>query len=116
MIYRRRDGTQLVMFTIGHSTRSIEVFVRLLNAHGVQCVIDVRTIPGSRYNPQFNRDRLSWARVRGTRVTYPTRRPRPSWCCESPIEDRRMTGGTLMMMTDALELVGIGALAFLIWT
>jgi uncharacterized protein (DUF488 family) len=51
--------TPLVVFTIGHSTRSIAQFVRLLKAHHVQRVIDVRTIPRSRHNPQFNRDRLS---------------------------------------------------------
>lgn len=49
----------VVVFTIGHSTRSIADFIRLLKAHGVQRVIDVRTIPRSRHNPQFNRDRLS---------------------------------------------------------
>ena len=49
----------LVVFTIGHSTRTIADFIRLLKAHGVQRVIDVRTIPRSRHNPQFNRDQLS---------------------------------------------------------
>lgn len=50
---------RLVIFTIGHSTRPIDVFIRLLKAHGVQRVVDVRTIPRSRHNPQFNRDQLS---------------------------------------------------------
>lgn len=49
----------LVVFTIGHSTRTIADFIRLLKAHGVQRVIDVRTIPRSRHNPHFNRDQLS---------------------------------------------------------
>jgi uncharacterized protein (DUF488 family) len=49
----------LVVFTIGHSTRAIEDFIRLLKAHGVERVIDVRTIPRSRHNPQFNRGQLS---------------------------------------------------------
>jgi uncharacterized protein (DUF488 family) len=49
----------VVVFTIGHSTRAIADFIRLVKAHGVQRVIDVRTIPRSRHNPQFNRDRLS---------------------------------------------------------
>lgn len=48
----------LTVLTIGHSTRSIEEFIRLLQAHGVECVIDVRTIPRSRHNPQFNVDAL----------------------------------------------------------
>lgn len=50
---------RLTIFTIGHSTRTIGAFVRLLQAHGVQRVVDVRTMPRSRHNPQFNRDRLS---------------------------------------------------------
>ena len=44
--------------TIGHSTRSLPEFVELLRAHGVQHLVDVRTIPRSRHNPQFNRDAL----------------------------------------------------------
>ena len=47
------------MFTIGHSTRTIADFIRLLKAHAVQRVIDVRTIPRSRHSPQFNRNQLS---------------------------------------------------------
>ena len=49
----------LVVFTIGHSTRTLADFIRLLKAHGVHRVIDVRTIPRSRHTPQFNRDQLS---------------------------------------------------------
>jgi uncharacterized protein (DUF488 family) len=51
----------LIVHTIGHSTRSIQQFIRLLKAHGVRRVIDVRTIPRSRHNPQFERARLSAA-------------------------------------------------------
>jgi uncharacterized protein (DUF488 family) len=53
--------TRLTIFTIGHSTRPIDDFIRLLKAHGVQRVVDVRTIPRSRHNPQFNGDQLSRA-------------------------------------------------------
>jgi uncharacterized protein (DUF488 family) len=52
-------GRPRVILTIGHSTRSIAEFVRLLAAHRVQRLIDVRTIPRSRHNPQFNRSDLS---------------------------------------------------------
>ena len=45
-------------FTIGHSTRSIEEFVGLLQSVGVRLLVDVRTIPRSRRNPQFNREVL----------------------------------------------------------
>ena len=45
-------------FTIGHSTRPNEEFVALLAAAEVRLVVDVRTVPRSRTNPQFNRDAL----------------------------------------------------------
>jgi uncharacterized protein (DUF488 family) len=44
--------------TIGHSNRPIEEFLRMLEAHGVELLVDVRTIPKSRHNPQFNRETL----------------------------------------------------------
>jgi uncharacterized protein (DUF488 family) len=47
-----------VIFTIGHSTHPIDEFIELLKAHGIQAVADVRTIPKSRHNPQFNEDDL----------------------------------------------------------
>jgi uncharacterized protein (DUF488 family) len=47
-----------VIFTIGHSTRPIEDFITLLAAHEIQLLADVRTVPRSRHNPQFNRDTL----------------------------------------------------------
>ncbi|MDQ4135374.1 MAG: DUF488 domain-containing protein [Pseudomonadota bacterium] len=45
-------------FTIGHSTRSLDEFVDLLRASDIQVLVDVRTIPRSRRNPQFNKDAL----------------------------------------------------------
>lgn len=47
------------VYTIGHSTRTTRELVDLLQAHGVQQVVDVRTIPRSHHNPQFNRPALS---------------------------------------------------------
>lgn len=44
--------------TIGHSTHPIEEFVRILNAYGVDQVVDVRTIARSRHNPQFGEEEL----------------------------------------------------------
>jgi uncharacterized protein (DUF488 family) len=58
-----------VIFTIGHSTRPVAELVRLLRAHGIRRVVDVRTIPRSRHNPQFNRERLSRT-LRGARIHY----------------------------------------------
>jgi uncharacterized protein (DUF488 family) len=46
------------IFTIGHSTRAIDDFVELLQMHGVEEVVDIRTMPMSRHNPQFNGDAL----------------------------------------------------------
>jgi len=48
-----------IIYTVGHSTRSLDELVEVLRAHGVERLVDVRTIPRSRYNPQFNRDMLS---------------------------------------------------------
>lgn len=48
----------LSFFTIGHSTRSIEEFVGLLRAGEVGMVVDIRTVPRSRTNPQYNLDAL----------------------------------------------------------
>jgi uncharacterized protein (DUF488 family) len=45
-------------FTIGHSTRTIDAFAALLTDAGVRLIVDVRTVPRSRMNPQFNRDDL----------------------------------------------------------
>jgi len=48
-----------VVYTIGHSTRSADAFVALLEAHAVTCLADVRTVARSRHNPQFNGDALA---------------------------------------------------------
>ena len=44
--------------TVGHSTRPIEEFIQILKAHGVALLVDIRTIPRSRRNPQFGREIL----------------------------------------------------------
>lgn len=46
------------VYTIGHSTRPLPEFIALLAARGVRQLLDVRTVPRSRHNPQFNRDTL----------------------------------------------------------
>lgn len=51
-------GSEMIVFTIGHSNRSIEDFLSLLKFHDIKMVVDVRTIPKSRHNPQFNLDTL----------------------------------------------------------
>jgi len=52
------ERSPLIM-TVGHSTHTLDEFIRLLQAHGAACVADVRTVPRSRHNPQFNRDDLA---------------------------------------------------------
>ena len=49
----------LVIMTIGHSTRTVAEFIHLLRAHDVRRLVDVRTVPRSRHNPQFNREQLA---------------------------------------------------------
>jgi uncharacterized protein (DUF488 family) len=46
------------VYTIGHSTHSAETFADLLLAHKIEVVVDVRSMPFSRFNPQFNRENL----------------------------------------------------------
>ena len=48
-----------MIWTIGHSTRSGEEFIQILTAHEIQLLVDVRSFPGSRRYPQFNRSALS---------------------------------------------------------
>lgn len=54
---KQRVEAPLVL-TVGHSTRTIKEFISLLQAHAVSRVVDVRTVPRSRHNPQFNKTSL----------------------------------------------------------
>lgn len=55
----------LVVLTIGHSTRTLGQFIKMLRAHAVTCVVDVRTVPRSRHNPQFNKTSLPGSLKKG---------------------------------------------------
>jgi uncharacterized protein (DUF488 family) len=57
------------ILTIGHSTRPLDAFIAMLKAHGVACLVDVRTIPRSRHNPQFNGETLG-AALREAGIAY----------------------------------------------
>ncbi len=61
--------TSPVVLTIGHSTRPLADFLHLLQVHGVTQLLDVRTIPRSRHNPQFNTDTLP-AELRSAGIGY----------------------------------------------
>ena len=50
-----------IILTVGHSTHTLDEFIRLLQAHAVTRIVDVRTIPRSRHNPQFNKASLPQA-------------------------------------------------------
>jgi uncharacterized protein (DUF488 family) len=49
------------LFTVGHSTLPIEQFLALLKTYGIERLADIRTVPRSRHNPQFNSDALGEA-------------------------------------------------------
>ncbi len=59
----------VIVMTIGHSTRPVAEFIRLLKAHEVKRLVDVRTVPRSRHNPQFYRDQLA-ASLHSARLHY----------------------------------------------
>jgi uncharacterized protein (DUF488 family) len=59
----------MILYTIGHSTRPIESFVEMLKAHGVVLLADVRTVPRSRHNPQFDQRTLPDA-LRSNGIRY----------------------------------------------
>jgi uncharacterized protein (DUF488 family) len=57
------------IYTIGHSTHTIEYFLTLLKAHAITCVVDVRSMAASRYNPQYNKESLSRS-LKQSGITY----------------------------------------------
>jgi uncharacterized protein (DUF488 family) len=59
--------------TVGHSTRPVDVLIEMLKAHGVTRVVDVRTVPKSRYNPQYNSETLERS-LRGAGIGYEHRK------------------------------------------
>jgi uncharacterized protein (DUF488 family) len=67
------DWPQGAIFTVGHSTLPLERFIGVLHAYGVERLADIRSIPRSRRNPQFNADALP-APLAGEGVEY---RPMP---------------------------------------
>ncbi len=60
---------QRQIYTIGHSTRSIEEFIELLNAFEIKKLVDIRTIPRSRHNPQFDQENLK-ASLKKAKIGY----------------------------------------------
>ncbi len=54
------DMGKFKLYSIGHSNQSLDEFVELLNVHSINCVIDVRSVPASKYSPQFNQESLKY--------------------------------------------------------
>jgi uncharacterized protein (DUF488 family) len=65
----QRKSANRPFYTIGHSTRPIAEFMALLRANGIQRLIDIRTIPKSQHNPQFNSDALA-RELKSARIDY----------------------------------------------
>ena len=57
---KKGDSPRNCVYTIGHSNQSLEMFLKKLQAYNIDCVIDIRSIPASKYSPQFNRNVLDF--------------------------------------------------------
>lgn len=54
-----KKSSKSVLYTIGHSTHPIEEFIEMLEINGIERLVDVRTVPKSRHNPQFGSEALA---------------------------------------------------------
>ena len=119
-------GSEPMILTVGHSTRSIEDFVALLRDHGVTTLADIRTIPRSRRNPQYESSALANAlETAGIRYVHlpglgGLRRPRRdspngAWRNESfrGYADYMQTDTFARALEDVLELARRGRLALM---
>lgn len=97
------------VYTVGHSTRPLDDFIALLRAYSVSRLLDVRTVPRSRTNPQFNRDALPDA-LRAAGIVYEhvpelggLRKPRPD-SINTAWRNLSFRGYADYMQTDAFAL------------
>ena len=58
VVMKMAKEPELIVFTVGHSTRTLPEFIEMLKAYHVALVVDVRSVPRSRHNPQFNKETL----------------------------------------------------------
>ncbi|MBI5670728.1 MAG: DUF488 domain-containing protein [Chloroflexi bacterium] len=100
--------TPPLVLTIGHSTHPIETFIAMLQASGVKQLVDVRTVPRSRRNPQFNRDTLPDS-LNAVGITYlhlpglgGLRRPQPD-SINTGWQNESFRGYADYMQTDEFE-------------
>ncbi|HYI33494.1 MAG TPA: DUF488 domain-containing protein [Glaciibacter sp.] len=82
--------TSTTVYTIGHSTHPIDEFVRMLDRNGVQALVDVRTVPRSRHNPQFGEHELA-ATMPAAGIRY-LRLPELGGLRHSPVKAETMNG------------------------
>lgn len=65
------SGARNLIFTIGYGSRFLDEFITLLKRNGIECVVDVRSSPYSRFKPEFSRDALEVALIEnGIRYAY----------------------------------------------
>ena len=50
---------QKTLYSVGHSNQTLEEFLALIMVYGINCIVDVRSVPASKYSPQFNRENLN---------------------------------------------------------
>ena len=65
----KNPSKQEIIYTIGHSTDDLAIFIALLDSFGIEQLVDVRTIPRSRHNPQFNFETFATA-LRNKKINY----------------------------------------------
>ena len=63
------DKKEITIYTIGHSTRSLDEFIQLLKQYNITHLVDIRSIPRSRHNPQFNKEALRDA-LKQSKIKY----------------------------------------------
>jgi len=56
----KKEMDKYKLYSVGHSNMSEEEFLELLKTHGIDCIVDVRSVPASKYTPQFNLEPLKW--------------------------------------------------------
>jgi len=78
----------VTVYTVGHSNRTLEALLGILRAHGIECLADVRTVPRSRHNPQFNAETLEKS-LPGAGVSY-SRLPRLGGLRKPRVDSRNL--------------------------
>ncbi len=109
--------SETTIYTIGHSTRPIDAFLTILKQYEIDELVDIRTIPYSGYNPQFNRESIA-AACSKVRITYrhdeglagpppsPAVMKKARTCAERSVGyDRYLDGETAQAAIDHLRII-----------